>query len=259
MIAGTAWSLLWKWPHVTGDRWIDGVRGALDEDPPGRLAGLMVEGAGAALAARRRFPGIPLHGGPGLNAWNARAVRTLAPMFRSITLSPELSFADLRELLSRLVPIRDSPSLGFLVEGNLEVMVSEDRLAGLLPGGRRGEPGREFLGIRDGTSRIFPIGTDICGRTRVSNSIETCLVDRLPDLVSLGVGHLLIDARARGPRYAREMAAIYWEALSLTREGGKGIARRLGELREECRRRAMGGITHGALLRGLREEEGYGE
>ncbi|HVN65463.1 MAG TPA: DUF3656 domain-containing protein [Methanomicrobiales archaeon] len=255
LAAGTGRTLLWKWPRVTGDSWMGGMAGILRDGVMAGISGILVEGPGAALAARAAFPGIEVHGGPGVNAWNVRAVRVLSTLFRSITLSPELSLGDLRGLVPRAWFSGDSPALGFLVEGNLEVMVSEDRLPSLLPGRRGGHRGREFLGIRDGTARTFPVGTDICGRTRVSNSVETCLIDQLPALASLGISHFLVDARGRGPRYAREIAALYHEALSVMEGGGDGVAHRLAELREECRKRAMGGITRGAFLRGLGEEE----
>jgi putative protease len=256
LACGTGWSLLWKWPRVTADPWLAGSPSVLPEEGVAGLAGLMVEGAGAARAARATFPALALHGGPGLNAWNARTVRVLSPLFSSITLSPELSLQDLRELVPRTTSLTDPPTLGFLVEGNLEVMTSEDRLTGLLPDRRRQDRGRQFIGIQDATSRIFPVTTDITGRTRISNSVETCLIDQLPALASLGITHLLIDARGRGPRYAREMAAIYGEALSVLVNGGDGIPHRLEDLREECRKLARGGITHGAFLRGLMEDDG---
>jgi putative protease len=255
MVRGTGWSLLWKWPRITGDPWIRGLGEVLDGKEAAGLSGLMVEGAGAALAARSLFPGLPLHGGPGLNVWNALAARLLSPAFHSITLSPELSREDLGDLVPWTAGRGNPPRLGFFVEGNLEVMVSEDRLAGLLPERRGRDPGRQFIGIQDGTSRIFPVGADICGRTRISNSVETCLIDQLPVLSTIGIGLYLIDARGRGRRYGQEMAAIYGEALSLVEAGGDRMKRGLGELREECRKRARGGITRGAFLEGLREDE----
>jgi len=256
MARGTGWNLLWKWPRITGDDWIRRLPEVLREGEPDGLSGLMVEGTGAALAASAAFPGLALQGGPGLNAWNARTVRVLSPLFSSITLSPELSLRDLDELLHHLGGMRDTPILGFPVEGNLEVMTSEDRLTALLPEGRGRDRGRQFTGIQDATSRIFPVTVDIGGRTRISNSVETCLIDQLPALASLGIGRFLIDARGRGPRYAREMSALYREALSVMAAGGDGVGHRLADLREECRIRARGGITHGAFLRGLREEDG---
>ncbi|MDD1664871.1 MAG: U32 family peptidase, partial [Methanomicrobiales archaeon] len=256
MAAGTGRGLLWKWPRITGDPWIAGSPGVLQDAGMAGLSGLMVDGAGAAVAARAAFPGLAIHGGPGLNAWNARTVRILSPLCSSITLSPELSLQDLRELVPRARRAGDTPSLGFLVEGNLEVMTSEDRLTGLLPEGRGQDRGRQFIGLQDATSRIFAVTTDICGRTRIANSVETCLIDQLPALLSLGIRDILIDARGRGPRYAREMAALYREALSAIEKGVDGIPRRLEELGEECRKIARGGITHGAFLRGLREEDG---
>jgi putative protease len=252
---GTGWSLLWKWPRITGDPWIGCLSRIPGEQGVAGPSGLLVEGPGAALAAKSAFPGLPVHGGAGLNAWNARSVRMLSPLFHSLTLSPELSLRDLGELVPRARSSADPPLLGFPVEGNLEVMVSEDRLAGLLPQGRFRDRARPFIGIRDGTSRIFPVDEDICGRTEIFNSVETCLIDQLPALRSLGIDLLVIDARGRGPRYAPEMAAIYLQGLQIVENGGKRMIRELGDLREECRKRARGGITHGAFLSGLREEE----
>jgi putative protease len=250
------WKLLWKWPRITADPWIEAAQEILRREDMRDLPGLMVEGMGAALAAGAAFPGLPLYGGAGLNVWNAGTVQAISPAFRSLTLSPELSLADLTELVPRAGSTGQHPLLGFPVQGNLEVMVSEDRLAGLLPGGRVRSRGRQSIGLRDGTARIFPVEADACGRTRILNSVETCLVDQLPSLASLGIDLLVIDARGRGARYGREMAAIYREGISLVGSGGYGISRGLGDLRAECRMRARGGITHGNFLRGLREEDG---
>jgi putative protease len=248
------WTLLWKWPRITADPWIEAAQEILRREDIKDLPGLLVEGTGAALAAAAAVPGLPLHGGTGLNVFNDGTVRALSPAFRSLTLSPELSLSDLTELVRRVGISGQRPLLGFPVEGNLEVMVSEDRLAGLLPAGRDRARGRRSIGLRDGTARIFPVEADACGRTRILNSVETCLVDQLPALGSLGIDLLVIDARGRGGRYAREMAAIYREGISLVESRGGKITRRLGDLREECRSRARGGITHGNFLRGLREE-----
>ncbi|MDD1663728.1 MAG: U32 family peptidase, partial [Methanomicrobiales archaeon] len=249
------WTLLWKWPRITADPWIEAAQEILRNEDMRDLPGLMVEGTGAALAADAAIPGLPLHGGAGLNVWNTRAVQVLSRAFHSLTLSPELSYEDLTDLVPRSRISCRHPLLGFPVEGNLEVMVSEDRLTGLLPERRVRNRGGQSVGIRDGTGRIFPVEADTCGRTRILNSVETCLIDQLPALVSLGIDLLVIDARGRGHRYAREMAAIYREGISLVEAGGDGIPRELGNLREECRKRARGGITHGNFLRGLREEE----
>ncbi|MDD1665043.1 MAG: DUF3656 domain-containing protein, partial [Methanomicrobiales archaeon] len=253
---GSRWTLLWKWPRITADPWIEAAQETLRREDMKDLPGLLLEGNGPALAAPAAFPGLPLHGGTGLNVWNAGTIHALSPAFRSLTLSPELSYEDLMDLVPRTRSPGQHPLLGFPVQGNLEVMVSEDRLASLLPDRRIRSKGRQSIGLRDGTTRIFPVEADACGRTRILNSVETCLVDELPALGSLGIDLLVIDARGRGARYGREMAAIYREGISLVESEGDGMSRRLGDLREECRRRARGGITHGNFLRGLREEDG---
>ncbi|HUK92942.1 MAG TPA: DUF3656 domain-containing protein, partial [Methanomicrobiales archaeon] len=250
----SGWTFIWKWPRITPDPWIEAAGEILRNGEIRCLPGLMAEGPGAALAAAAASPGLTLHGGAGLNVWNARTVGVLSPFFGSLILSPELSHPDLADLVPRARSPGPRPLLGFMVEGNLEVMVSEDRLTGLLPGRPVRHRGRKSLGIRDGTGRVFSVEADACGRTRVLNSVETCLVDQLPALGSLGIDHLVIDARGRGARYAKEMAAIYHAGISLAESGGEGVSRRLGDLREECRVRARGGITHGNFLRGLSEE-----
>ena len=252
--SGTGWAFVWKWPGITHDGWLKEASVILGAAEMSGLPSVMVEGPGAALAARFASPDVPIHGGTGLNAWNARAVGALSPLFSSITLSPELSREDLGELASRIRVQGNPPLLGFQVQGNLEVMVSEDRLAALLPEARVADRGRRFTGLRDGTGRIFPVEADGCGRTRILNPVETCLVDQVPVLVSHGIGLLSIDARGRGPRYGREMAAIYREAISVVEAGGGRLDRELDRLREECRKRARGGITRGAFQRGLRDE-----
>ena len=112
------------------------------------------------------------------------------------------------------------------------------------------EAGEVFWGIRDATGRTFPLWQDGDGRTRILNSVETSLVNHLPRLLQIGIDSLAIDARRRTERYAREMTAIYREAVLAA---GGGEKKDLERLRDEARSRSQGGITAGAFVRGRKE------
>jgi len=227
--------VVWKWPRITRDDFLKAASQALNRTG---CKAVMVEGAGAALAADRA--GAEVWGGPGLNVWNHQTVANLSSL-RLLTLSPELSAADMAVLVPAAAA-RNPPILELLVQGNLEVMVTEDRLVEL-------GPRAEFTGLQD-FRRVFPIWADGEGRTHIQNSVETCLLDHLPAVSDLGVDSVSIDARHRPGRYIREMTEIYARARKAM-EGGE--AEKLAALKEEARDISLGGITTGHFLRGLKQ------
>lgn len=240
--------LTWKWPRITRRRRLDLASEVLRSS---QIDEVMVEGTGAARAARSARLDIKLSGGLGLNVWNSQTVRQLAPTFDMLTLSPELSGEEMAGLIGRSGSLEDRPRLEVIVQGNLETCVTEDRLVGAALGGPvTEEAGRVFWGIRDATGRTFPLWQDGDGRTRILNSVETSLVNHLPRLLQIGIDSLAIDARQRTERYAREMTAIYGEAVLAA---GGDEKKDLERLREEAIRRSQGGITAGAFVRGRKE------
>ncbi len=106
------------------------------------------------------------------------------------------------------------------------------------------------MGIEDQRNRIFPIRSDSEGRTYIANAVETCLIDHLPRIAGMGIAAVAIDARGRGPRYAEEVAGLYRAGLDAVGRGAPGT---LSALKEEARRRALGGITGGHFVRGIEE------
>ncbi len=242
--------VIWKWPRITRRRRLDLASEVLRSS---RIDEVMVEGTGAAQAARSARLDIKLSGGLGLNVWNSQTVRQLAPTFDMLTLSPELSGEEMADLIGRTYSLEDRPRLEVIVQGNLETCVTEDRLVGAALGGPVTEEagaGRVFWGIRDATGRTFPLWQDGDGRTRILNSVETSLVNHLPRLLQIGIDSLAIDARRRTERYAREMTAIYRKAVLAA---GGGEKKDLERLRDEARSRSQGGITAGAFVRGRKD------
>ncbi|WP_342772067.1 MULTISPECIES: U32 family peptidase [unclassified Methanoculleus] len=242
--AGGGADPVWKWPSITRRAFLDTAAPLLPSLYEAGVRGVMVSGPGAADAVRRAAPGMNLYGAAGLNVWNHRTARELAALFLRCTASPELPAADLARLAATTESV---PELEVLVQGNVEAMVTEDRLAAMAAGE---SPGGRFLGLKDGRGRVFPVRRDSEGRTSIANAVETCLIDRLPRIAGTGIAAVAIDARGRGPRYAGEMAGLYRAGLDAVGRGAPGT---LSALKEEARRRALGGITGGHFVRGIEE------
>jgi putative protease len=221
----------------------------------------MVEGIGAAEAVIKANPDVKLYGSSSLNVWNHISVKQLSPPFHLLTLSPELSADQLSDLVGksrqsnlsspRAQPQTSSqtPAFELLVQGNLEVMVTEDCLPYLV------KDKAEFLGLQD-FRRIFPLRADDDMRTHFFNSVETCLIGYMPRLFHIGLDGIAIDARGRTGKYAREMAELYSSAIKLTEKEGKSPTLKggLDALKNEARIRSQGGITSGHFIKGLRDE-----
>jgi len=111
---------------------------------------------------------------------------------------------------------------------------------------------RAFCGIRDSTGRIFPVRSDGSCRTHVFNAVETCLIDHIPSLVQMGIDSVAIDARGRTAAYAGQMVHIYRDAISGAKRDGTAARERLIPLKKQVKKIALGGITAGHFVKGLK-------
>jgi putative protease len=238
--------LIWKWPKITRADFLEFARLRLNDV---EADGVMVENIGAIEAVLAVSPKARIFGASGLNVWNHLTIQALAPSLQRLTLSPELSRDQLACTVAAAREIGSVPDLELMVQGNLEVMVTEDSLLSLAR--RKPEPG-EFWGLQD-FKRIFPINQDNEGRTHIFNSAETCLQDLMPELFRIGLDGIAVDARGRTRKYAREMTEIYLETIELTKAGGPP-AEELQALKERIRPMALGGITYGHFIKGLKDE-----
>ncbi len=232
---------VWKWPSITRRAFLDAAILLLPSLHDADIHGVMVSGLGAADAVRKAEPRMELFGAAGLNVWNRRTLRELAPLFLRCTASPELPATDLARLAES--GGGDVPLLEVLVQGTIEAMVTEDRPAAAAPGNR-------FLGLQDRRGRIFPLRCDGESLTYIANAVETCLIDHLPRIIGMGIDAVAIDARGRGPRYAGEMTRIYVDGVAAACRGDQGT---LSALKEAVKERAFGGITGGHFVRRLAE------
>mgnify|MGYP001157880959 CR=1 FL=1 len=239
--------LIWKWPKITH---ADFFKFAGPLLAVVMADGIMVENVGALPAAMDARPDKHLYGASGLNVCNHLTVQALAPPLELLTLSPELSARQLARTVaaSRLLP--KPPRMELMVQGNLEVMVAGDCMP--LPPKGKYDP-KEFWGLQD-MRRIFPLRLDDNKRTHIFNSAETCLLDLMPDIFTIGLDGVALDARGRTQEYARQMTENYRKAIDLTEKGDGTLQKDLYDLKEAIRPLTLGGITHGHFIKGLKDE-----
>jgi len=236
-----------KLPQVTRNGYLDAVLPEIALLHREGLAECMVENAGTGHAIRMQVPGMALSGAAGLGIFNARSAVHLSSLFRSFTLSPELSGSECGDLVRAARGAGCSAPFALIVQGISGAMITEDCIPEPVrrcrEGGKAGED-RPFYGLRDATGHIFPVETDGECRTRIGNAAETCLIDHLPAIRQAGISGIAIDARGRTGAYAGAMVRIYRDAIAGTAAGS---------LKEQVKAIAYGGITAGHFLRGLRE------
>lgn len=244
--------LIWKWPKITRDKYLSfalPLLSTVGTQKEAEVDGIMVEGMGAAEAVLAARTDSRLYGASGLNIWNHLSAWQLGREgFQRITLSPELSTKQLSLLISR-ARRGNAPEMELVVQGNLEVMITEDCIPCLV----KDKEKAEFWGLQD-FRRVFPLRLDGDSRTHIFNSVETCLLDFMPRLFEMGLDGVAVDVRGRTERYAREMTETYLKAIELTKGGGPSLQTNLQALKEEARSRSLGGITTGHFVKGLKEE-----
>ena len=208
------------------------------EKIPASAAGIMTESAGVS----EMLSGVSRYGGIGLNITNARSAVLFGKSCRQVALSPELSGKQIKTLMHQLAGYAHPPKIEVLVQGSLEVMITENCIPATAEGCRSCS---QSWALKDKTGRTFRIRTDPDCRTHILNSAEICLIEHVRELAEAGVNAVSIDARGRSPEYIRRMTAAYRRALA--GESGKA-------LKEEIRELCSGGITSAHFQRGIAVE-----
>jgi putative protease len=248
--------LVWKLPRILQRPELETILPILSDLHGEGLSACMVDSAGAAIAVRNTVPDMEIYGSAGLNIFNHITVRTLASQFVQLTISPELSGAEIGDLIRLTRADPWDTRLELIVQGSTEAMVSEDCLLQLLRGCDPYQPkdstSRAFCGIRDHTGRIFPVRADGSCRTHVFNAVETCLIDHIPSLMQMGVDSVAIDARGRTAAYAGQMVHVYRDAISGAKHDGTAAREHLILQKKQAKKIALGGITAGHFVKGLK-------
>jgi putative protease len=145
-----------------------------------------------------------------------------------------------------------------LVQGNLEVLVSEDCLPcvvqdkGIIKKFKNST--YQFLGIKDSKNRIFPLELDEEYRTHVLNSVELCLIDHIPKILDMGFDSLVIDSRNKPVDYILNMLPLYQDALQLAIANDPNLGSKFESLKKRVKKISNGGITTGNFIRGIKKD-----
>ncbi|VVB85164.1 Peptidase family U32 [uncultured archaeon] len=140
-----------------------------------------------------------------LNVFNRLTMSYLLGHSKRVTLSPELTLDEIRNLTQY-------GSTECIVHGNFPLMVSEHDLVGSL------FPWIKDALLKDEKGFSFPARTDMLGRTYVMNSRELCMFEYLPEIMEAGVECLRIEAGTYDAAKTGEITRAYREAMD-TRTG----------------------------------------
>ncbi|MCZ7392836.1 MAG: U32 family peptidase [Candidatus Methanoperedens sp.] len=140
-----------------------------------------------------------------LNVFNRLTMGYLLNYSQRVTLSPELTLDEIRNITSY-------GAAECIVHGNFPLMVSEHGLVDSL-----------FLGsikdalLKDEKGFAFPVKTDLQGRTYLMNSREMCMLEYVPEIMEAGVSCLRIEAGMYDKDKTGKITRAYREAMDKNR------------------------------------------
>jgi putative protease len=183
--------------------------------------------------------------------WNRETLMALSIKYGVITVSPELSGKDLKNLVggSRVQGIENP--IDMVVQGNLDALISRDCLMELISENSPNNH-QDFWGIEDEKNHVFPVKIDLNGNTHILNSVELCLIDHINELVDMGVNGLVMDVRTKGYEYSKEMGLVYSAQLNHVLAGSDS-KKMLKEFKSRIKTISTGGITSGNYLKGVKD------
>jgi putative protease len=169
----------------------------------------------------------------------------------SITLSPEMTFEQLRELNVSRETEREC-----IIHGYLPLMISEYCAVGALLGGKNSvnscaKPclGKHY-GIKDRLNIVFPLEMDEGCRMHIYNSKELCLIDDLERFKDYDISSLRIEARRYSSEEIELVVGSYKKALEIL-EGKGNKKEALTKLKAQLERWKNDSYTKGHYYRGV--------
>ncbi|GAB4318322.1 MAG: U32 family peptidase [Methanobacteriaceae archaeon] len=250
--------IVWKWPIINREVFLKFSGELLDSFSSDLIGEIMVGDIGSAYLLSKMKPRISLAAAPELNIWNNWTSNTFSRIFKTVTLSPELSKNDLNGMTKYFNLIKnfnfETIKMELLVQGNLETIISEDCLPCTMPDSEDGKKitvPQKFLGLRDVKNHLFPFYLDLECRTHILNSVELCLIDYIALFKEWNVDGLVIDARNRSGNYVRDILSIYGNAVNQLNHGELS-SKNIKNMKNQIKKRSLGGITKSNFLRDVR-------
>ncbi|MCD8316101.1 MAG: U32 family peptidase, partial [Eggerthellaceae bacterium] len=143
---------------------------------------------------------------------------------KRIWLSPELTLSQIKEL-GQKSPI----SFGITVIGRQELMTTEHCM--LMSQGSCNEKCRECprrrapYYMKDRKGYLFPVVTDLCGRSHLYNSVMLDIAHVMPDLLSAHVGAFMVDTTFMNREETTEAVLRVKRALKIAQNEGNCVGK----------------------------------
>lgn len=159
---------------------------------------------------------LPIHGEAGLNTYNSLSVDFFAQKgLESLTLSPELTFGQIEEIVQR-----SAVSIECLVHGYLTLMLSEYCALGSFLGdlhtGKCSCPcSKGGYWLKDRKGELFPIAMDQFCRMHILNAKELSMIPHVNRFVEIGVSRIRIEGKKMNAQQLGDVTKLYKELLEL--------------------------------------------
>ena len=127
-------NLIWKWPSIISPRYFKCISSIIDPILKDDINEIMVGSYGIGWTLFNLNHHIKLYSSSSVNVWNNHTIRELSNIFPNITISNEISEMEITSLISNTRNKRIKTSFDFIVQGNMESIISEDCLSSILPG-----------------------------------------------------------------------------------------------------------------------------
>ena len=180
--------------------------------------GIIISDPGILKMAKEAIPDVPIHLSTQANVTNPGNARFWeAQGVRRLNLARELSLAEIAEIRKVLAP---DTQVEMFVHGALCISYSGRCLLSYYFTGRdanRGEcahPCRYKYALQEEKrpGQFFPVEEDGHG-TYIFNSKDLCLLNKLPQLINIGVDSLKIEGRMKSVYYVGAVVRVYRAAL----------------------------------------------
>lgn len=194
---GMDYELIWKWPDICHDKLLKSLQQV--------KAILHKKGIDLEIMSPN-FNGD--YGPYSLNVTNSETVKSLAD-YKLLTLSTELSKEDYTEIIRS---VSDSSKLELLVQGNVELMKTRNKLLTLRESEKIKDSKETYLIDRNGEK--FKVKENLSNEELIIlNSEELSLINEISYLQSIGYENFSIDGRWKDTYYL-EMINIYLDAIN---------------------------------------------
>jgi putative protease len=180
--------------------------------------GVIVSDPGIFTLAKETIPGVPIHLSTQANVTNPANARFWEKQgAKRLNLARELSLSEISEIRKALQP---ATRIEIFVHGALCISYSGRCLLSCYFTGRdanRGEcaqPCRYNYVLQEEKrpGQYFPVEEDGYG-TYIFNSKDLCLLNKLPQLINIGVDSLKIEGRMKSVHYVGAVVRVYRAAL----------------------------------------------